>query len=1293
MVEAMPFFLNLCMSGNAVKLFKRKLTNLSSANPQLWITRLKADFHFDFKELEFARILSGPVFLDHLLSGKKEIILCPLLDVRDNSVNQLAQKLGNVARKQKLIFQERGVDELYISFPFVTGQWPDGSWVRTPFLLIPVKLERDLKNWILYPALSDAVINPSFLLAYAFHFRVSLEQQFYDRGIEIQGTDALSFLTAFYNVLKESKIDVLFNQDLFLRQIEPIKPILKDYPLTDYSPGKLKLEPNCVLGIFPQSDSVLVPDFDFIETEEVSLEDIFLKHVDGPKEISEKNLFCPLPVDGSQEDAIKKVKSGQSLVVQGPPGTGKSQLIANLMADAMGMGHSVLLVCQKRIALEVVQNRLDSVGLGRFVGLWSDYKKDREPVYNQIRESIDGLSENEAKNMALDTVVLERNFQKVCTNIDQISQKLETWKTALYETNSAGISVKELYSLGVDVQVEGFVSGLFLKFKYEEWSQFLTWISRYWEEIEIVCKAEFTFKNRKNWYLKEEASFAQLPEKWSIIAAKFQVLEKAYHKLIKAGSTDKDFSVLLKKRAPIHTILSADIQLSANYSYLVFDFKKFVSGPEFLSEAFEQWAKIDAICRNQGSWPIDLEINISEIDGLLNDIHKYEKYFQVPLIKPFAIFFNKKIAAIARYQSYFPNKETWLEDFKNSLSNSKMLAYLSIDFLQKEIKIFDGSQFDNLVYRYAQFVKDHPELKRYQQAFLNISILLKDENKQEYPAFQKTSLKLEKQAAQLEELLKDWNIDFELEHSAFLIAEFNKSEQFIGHFENHKTKIRLMDQQLLSVPPHWKSLAEEISNWNGMGLNIDAISSMLNASWARHWIHKLEQQEPLLASMDKQIWHSDLKLLRDSIEEKRKIVSSILELRLSENAYKDLEVNRLGNRLTYRGLYHQVSKKRLRAPLRQLWHDHEDEIKKIIPAWLATPESVSATWPISTKFDLVIFDESSQCFAERGIPSAYRANQIVIVGDDKQLPPNQLFSARWEENENEEDAVFFEQNSLLDLARQFLPQVMLKGHYRSSFPELISFSNQYFYNRKLEFLPDASAFKERPPALHWKKVSGTWLDQQNLEEAREVANSVFSFIDAHPMETLGIITFNAKQQALIEREIDIKSVSDQRMVPDWLFVKNIENVQGDERDHIWFSIAYAKNEKEKVVAQFGTLSQPGGENRLNVAVTRARKSITVFSSILPAELPANDRSPEGPKLLKLYLAFVFTIAHQADMEEFFSFDENKTGQPIVTSLESTWILKDGAPLYDANSMKDYFGYKYLTLTAKGYDVQYVFSRK
>jgi superfamily I DNA and/or RNA helicase len=726
---------------------------------------------------------------------------------------------------------------------------------------------------------------------------------------------------------------------------------------------------------------------------------------------------------------------------------------------------------------------------------------------------------------------------------------------------------------------------------------------------------------------------------------------------------------------------------------LLSDFKKFIASDSVLNDGIKKWKKIHSVCQNIGIWPSNFEIKISEIDELLADIEQYEKYIYVKILKPIAIFVNSKIARMARFEPLFQSKATWLEDLKICLKNSKELAEISRVFLGKEIEVFNANQFNDMMYRHEQFIKDLSDLKIHQNAFFTISKFIKEEHLNSYVEFNKATSKLGKEAVQLEILLENWNDDFETDQTNFLLSEYQNLNIIIDQFLLQKSAIWNMDQEFLNVPKHWKTLAEEIVNLPGIKTTADSILKQQQISWVKHWIEKMEFRQPLLASIDKLSWLSDLDLLRNSIEEKRNLVSNILKLRLTERTYNNLEVNRLGNRLTYRNLYHQVSKKRLKAPLRKLWLDHEDEIKRIIPAWLATPESVSATWPISTKFDLVIFDESSQCFAERGIPAAYRAKQIVIVGDDKQLPPNQLFTTRWEENESEEDAMFFEQNSLLDLGQQFLPQSLLKGHYRSVFPELISFSNEYFYDGKLEFLPDRQALKKRKPALQWIKVDGNWLNQQNLEEAKEIAKSIFSFIDAHPQETLGIITFNAKQQILIEKEIEIESVAQERIVPDWLFVKNIENVQGDERDHIWFSIAYARNEHNKIVAQFGTLSQPGGENRLNVAITRAKKSITVYSSILPSELPTTENSPEGPKLLKKYLDFVFKSS-QTDLEEgLIHFDPNRIGYPQMDGLDTFWIFNDGPALYDSNSMKDYFAYKFLTLTRKGFNVKYEFSRR
>ncbi|MCM2532784.1 AAA domain-containing protein [Neobacillus pocheonensis] len=309
-----------------------------------------------------------------------------------------------------------------------------------------------------------------------------------------------------------------------------------------------------------------------------------------------------------------------------------------------------------------------------------------------------------------------------------------------------------------------------------------------------------------------------------------------------------------------------------------------------------------------------------------------------------------------------------------------------------------------------------------------------------------------------------------------------------------------------------------------------------------------------------------------------------------------------------------------------------------MPVWLASPEIVSSIFPLEEGlFDLVIFDEASQCTVESGIPAVYRAKQLIVAGDEKQLPPFNMFQSSFiNDNEDEEEEYETDESvSLLNLAKRRFPEKLLQWHYRSKYEELINYSNHAFYNGHVQIAPNVVPFKN-PPAINWKKVDGRWINQSNEMEAIEVVNTLKEIFIHQPGKTVGIITFNSKQQTKIQDVIDnmltedeqFSSVYNQMMTRDLderVFVKNIENVQGDERDIILFSIAYAKNEEGKIYNRFGMLNQKGGENRLNVAVTRAKEGITVVSSIEPEELNVANTSQKG-KLLKAYLKYVRAVS-------------------------------------------------------------------
>lgn len=322
----------------------------------------------------------------------------------------------------------------------------------------------------------------------------------------------------------------------------------------------------------------------------------------------------------------------------------------------------------------------------------------------------------------------------------------------------------------------------------------------------------------------------------------------------------------------------------------------------------------------------------------------------------------------------------------------------------------------------------------------------------------------------------------------------------------------------------------------------------------------------------------------------------------------------------------------------------EFELFRGVRVFLMTPESVSELLPLKNDlFDLLVFDEASQIYVERGIPAIARARRLVVCGDRKQLRPSSLGDGRITVDDDTDDSTV-EEESLLDIARFTFPEIMLGYHYRSRYEELIAFSNAAFYDGKLNISPNPTRPTSPPIRVH--KVDGMWDERVNPTEAKKTIELLCEYMKANAArleperETLGVITFNATQRDLILDMIDEKCDVDpefRRMYYDeysrkaggedvGLFVKNIENVQGDERDVIIFSFAYAKGKKGTISRNFGWLNRQGGENRLNVAVSRAKKHIDIVTSMLPAELKTDDVKSDGVKLLRKYLEYAYCVS-------------------------------------------------------------------
>jgi very-short-patch-repair endonuclease len=337
-----------------------------------------------------------------------------------------------------------------------------------------------------------------------------------------------------------------------------------------------------------------------------------------------------------------------------------------------------------------------------------------------------------------------------------------------------------------------------------------------------------------------------------------------------------------------------------------------------------------------------------------------------------------------------------------------------------------------------------------------------------------------------------------------------------------------------------------------------------------------------------------------------------------------------------------------------------------IRIWLLTPEAVSEMLPLRIGlFDLAIFDEASQMRMERGIPSLYRAKKAAVAGDPKQLRPSSVGTGRYKAEEDGE-------GSLLDAARPRFPSFLLGFHYRSKYAELIEFSNRAFYGGKLMVAPNVR--EPESPAIEVRVTDGIWEDRRNEKEARVAVEALREFLaERRNGETVGIITFNSFQRDLVADILDDACASDLefgRAVAKemrrtecgedvGLFVKNVESVQGDERDVIIFSCGYGRNREGRFLQRFGWLSAKGGENRLNVAITRAKEKLILIRSFDPGDI-RSDGTLGGPEIFKRYVRYADAVSsgnrEEAEriLDSFACADESKSEaiEPALDILES-----------------------------------------
>lgn len=985
-----------------LKTYQKRLANLTNRNKSLLLLSLAQRNFLDLHLLDFLDNKSSFSIIENLIKGTTKTLLCPQIDSRDKFANQVSPILKNIQRTDRFIQEENGAKNLFVGYPIIEGKLLDDTLIRCPLLFFSVEISLENNHWFLQLRENESLtFNKTFLLAYNFFNKIQFEENFLDQNFEDNEwtnfrKDSRQFRTELYKYLENNQLEINFNTENFTDTLQYFTKQTKSEFDLFHQTGKLKLQPQAVLGIFPKADSYLAPDYDFLLNQQTnSLYDLF----PAPLAVSSLTSITPYPIDASQEKALQAIKNGQSIVIQGPPGTGKSQLICNLVADSIANGKTVLVVCQKKAALDVVHQRLSEKHIQNFTALVHDFQYDKKNIYTQLNEQIEKIYEKAEQKISLEALHYEEKFLQLNRQIEQSIRELEAFKTALFDISQCGLSIKELY-LTSDKNsphihlpmIENAGNGFVFNTYYHDFLQKLDLYEKYTKSLENI---DYEWLDR--------VSFAKFGG--NDLVAINKVIEEIVitSSSLQVSITPQDAENFCKHWKNLKQIVE-ELTNPAVFKFFQLSLKYDKNDLEWLNEMEKK------ISNAFHAGELEKNINNSLLIFYKKELEKY-KEIQPSFFKKISYYFSKEyklLQELARKNKLTLGsadifvllqkiyKRIHLEDLRNELIAGDRLIEQPIEELESRVLLnewvldipqtLEKQDFDDWFADYKMAIKIYKKLSKVlrTKSFENISSFIKNLFLADYQTLQTEIEKFAETTSLLFEKYKIWR-KYLTEKQILKLWEK-------GNLTNAWKTVLNRDFELLCEFDQLKASMTEEQRFSVKTLTRFEVglSKIFDNSLRLAWIEHIEKQYPILKSVSTPKFGQIEQTLQKSMQEKSKISEEILLVRAYESACKDLEYNRLKNIISYRELKHQVSKKRNTWALRKLLIHFKTELFKLIPCWLCSPETVSAIFPMEKIFDLVIFDEASQCFAEKGIPAIYRGKQVVIVGDDKQLAPNDL---------------------------------------------------------------------------------------------------------------------------------------------------------------------------------------------------------------------------------------------------------------------------------------------------------------
>ncbi|MBN0919041.1 AAA domain-containing protein [[Mycoplasma] gypis] len=1116
-----------------------------------------------------------------LMNSEKKLLLGSQRSDGNIKASQKQEDFNKVVKelitKQSFYSEEYGIEVLYLTLGIL--KWNDKSAreYQSPLIFIPIRIKQAIEDtkYEIYLDFSEFEINYSLIEKLKIEYRLDISEIYKFDSLEAeQFQQFIINLQQKTEKIKFSVLDKSFISNFYFNNINLIKDIEKNYQ---------NLENNELINSLLNGKSYInVP---------------ILTSFQAQENINIDSYYHPLNSDSSQEVAIQSMINGSSFVLQGPPGTGKSQTIINMISEAVARNKKVLFVAEKRAAIDVVKQWLVNLNLGDFIFDIYDVNESKKLIIEQLINTlnkIDNTQSEYASNSIQKITYNHKNNEKLIKNYFNVLNKNVYLEFNLYEIIGLYQNIASKYKTDFI-----FESPNKMNLHFNE------------QNINLFKLINQKLKLTSNYYEKPFSNF----KKAKISLEDTQRLQKEFLNLLNLVNDVKKYSAtLLKQNYANYSFNDVNrfidfIELSKKHEFV----KTFSLHDSMLSGLIENLLKIHNLSKRyeNDNYLLALDndkmANVTKVINKSNVSMTFSYKYQIikKILKEYGIDFKKQdLYSInddeVEYLEYKQNIQTIIKQYN-----------MYIDFKDKE-DLYNWISF-------ALFMKKTREI------FLDNKFLIQHSYKDLYDF-----IKLN---------LNDGNLNN-------FAGQYKQSIEFIHHYFDFDLD--------LSFDENMKNIQKILTNWTSV-MNIFDLNNFVlnfeNSEVKEFALKLLELQkeddfevyyekafyQSLITHCLKEISDTEYKFLDLKIQELQNLHHSILEISKSKLSQKIWDAFKNNEKLTENNnevvlLKKESTKSRNIRPIKKLLEEIGNLILDLKPIFMMSPLSVSSYLKDSDiNFDLVIFDEASQVKQESALTSLLRTKQVVIVGDSHQLPPTSFYEAKIEEEkEDYDDILAFD--SLLDSASAILPTISLKWHYRSKFEHLIAPSNKDIYKNSLFTIPNRFEYiPNNLESLQYVYVNGIYENRANEKEADEVIKQIKNIIKKHQnKKSIGVVTYNTQQQKLIQQKLNKIAKEDKKLLSiintqnnkDYLFVKNVESVQGDERDIIIISTTFGYDKNQRISMNFGPINNINhGYKRLNVAFTRAKESMILVSSLYPEDIDLSKTQSSGIIFFKNYLEY------------------------------------------------------------------------